>query len=121
MRQFIIILCLILLLIPLCTKFTFAEDGDFWREKSLERQGWEIVSKNSSHIIYKSQYGNLWTKCHSCGKLIKVKASYKCIIDRRKIRNGPILVSPNGNFLVYEELYYCERCYQGDWNCEKCN
>lgn len=108
------------------------EEGDFWRDKEREAQGWTIKDKNFSHIIYYDLEKTEWTRCHSCMQFIQIKDAHKCILDTRentrkrleeemhkyKGKKTFISMSPTGKILDYEELYYCNKCIDISWGCE---
>ena len=136
-----LILFVLILFVASCFGDEYKE-GDFWRDSEKEAQGWVIISQNFSHIIYQAPDKELWTKCHSCVKLIKLKNAHKMILDGReqtiehmnwpyrsfwrkivdwiKRKKRPMISMVNnpegGRIIDYEELYYCDNCYNPAWD-----
>ena len=143
MKGKILLPFLIILIFSTCVEAFFQEKGYKWEHnKGIIYKDWKIISENFSHIIYQAPDKELWTKCHSCTRLVEFDRAHLLIWDGRKQtteymiwpyrpfwqkvrdwldkKERPIIsmvVHPTGNrILDYEELYYCDTCYKPEWN-----
>ncbi len=91
----------------------YANEGDFWRDKDKEKQGWKVLYEDFSHIKYMSKDGQIWTRCHSCFKFIPIKNAHQLFINRTIEK---IQCYVGDRKINYEEIYYCDGCFKPEWN-----